>query len=162
MSSLSVFDLMVMHEFVAELPSGWLRRLAVYGRPVHYVDGYRLFREDDLADRLWLVNTGELAIDFHVPGRGDIEVERIGAGSVVGISALVSPYRWALGAVVVDEIRAVEFYAAGVRALMAEDSDLGRDIFRRLLRTSQDRLAAARHRLVELKAFPSDHPAAQG
>jgi len=162
MTSLSVFDLMVLHDFATELPSGWLRRLAVYGRPVHYVAGYRLFREDDNADRLWLVNSGLVAVDLHVPGRGDIEAERLGSGSVVGVSALVPPYRWALGAIVVEDVRAVEFYAAGVRAIMAEDPDLGRDLFQRLLRTSQDRLAAARHRLVELSAFPAERPAAHG
>lgn len=162
MTSLSVFDLMVLHDFVADLPSGWLRRLAVYGRPVHYLAGYRLFREDDNADRLWLVHSGEISIDFHVPGRGDIEAGRIGGGSVAGISAVVPPYRWALGAVVVDDMRAVELYAAGVRAIMAEDPDLGRELFLRLLQASQDRLASARHRLVELNAFPSDRPAARG
>src|SRR5512144_2922752 len=98
MTSLSVFDLMVLHDFVADLPGGWLRRLAVYGRPVHYIAGYRLYREDDNADRLWLVHSGEIAVDFHVPGRGDIEAERIGPGAVAGISALVPPYRWPLGA----------------------------------------------------------------
>jgi len=81
---------------------------------------------------------------------------------VVGVSALAAPYRWALGALVVDEIRAVGLYAAGVRAIMAEDPDLAQNLLRRLLRASQDRLATARHRLVELKAFPSDRPAARG
>jgi len=162
MTSLSVFDLMVLNDFVTDLRGGWLRRIAVYGRPVHYVAGYRLFREDDNADRLWLVNSGEVSVDLHVPGRGDIEAERLGPGSVVGVSALVPPYRWALGAVVVDDLRAVELYAAGVRAIMAEDPDLGRDLFRRLLRASQDRLTSARNRLIELNAFPADRPAARG
>jgi len=160
MASLTVFDLVALHDFVADLPSAWLRRLAVYGRLVHFVAGYRLFREDGIADRFWLPYSGVVAVDFHVPGRGDIKVERIGAGEVVGTSALLPPHRWRLGAVVVEELRAVEFYAAGVRAILAEDPDLGRDLYRRLLLVAEERLEAVRHRLVELYAYRSDRPGA--
>jgi len=156
MTSLTVFDLVALHEFVADLPGGWLRRLAVYGRPVHYLAGYRLFREVSVADRFWLMHAGVVGVDFHVPGRGDVEVERIGAGSMAGASALLPPYRWGLGAVVVEEVRAVEFYAVGVRALAAEDPDLGRELYQRVLAVAGERLQAARHRLVELYAYPHD------
>jgi CRP-like cAMP-binding protein len=162
MTALTVFDLLALHDFVADLPNGWLRRLAVYGRPVHYVAGYRMFREDGIADQFWLLHSGVVAVDFHVPGRGDIEAERIGAGAVVGTAALLPPYRWRLGALVVDDVRAVEFYAAGVRAIMAEDPDLGRELYRRLLLAAEERLEAARHRLVELYAYPSVRPASHG
>ncbi|WP_433732447.1 hypothetical protein ACQP2Y_23335 [Actinoplanes sp. CA-051413] len=35
-----------------------------------------------------------VALDFHVPGRGDIVIERVGAGGVVGWSWLLPPYPW--------------------------------------------------------------------
>ena len=81
---------------------------------------------------------------------------------MVGTSALLPPYRWRLGGLVVDEVRAVEFYAAGVRAIMAEDADLGRELYRRLLLVAEERLEAARHRLVELYTYPSGRPASRG
>jgi len=154
MASLSVFDLLAMHDFVADLPSARLHRLARAGRPVFQGAGTRLFREDAVADRFWLVHSGAVAIDFHVPGRGDIVIERIGPGTVVGWSWSRPPYRWRFGAVVAEDIRAVEFDAAQVRALMDDDPGLGREIDRRLLDVVGDRLQAARHRLVELYAYP--------
>ena len=109
MPSLSVFDLLTLHGFVGDLNEEWLRRLATAGRPVFRSTGHRLFREDAPAKRFWLVHSGVVALDFHVPGRGEIVVERVGPGTVVGWSWARPPYRWRFGAVVAEDIRAVEF-----------------------------------------------------
>jgi len=154
MAPLTVFDLLALHDFVGDLPAGWLRRLAVHGRPAFHSTGRRLFREDATADRFWLVHSGSVAVDLHVPGRGDVVVERVGPGGVLGWSWLLEPHRWRFGAVVAEDIRAVEFDAAGVRALMAEDPELGRELNARFLAIVAERLQAARRRLVELYAYP--------
>jgi len=156
MPSLTTFDLLAVHGFVADLPVDWLRRLAVHGRPVFHATGTRLFREDGPADRFWLVHTGSVAIDFHVPGRGNVVIERLGPGAAIGWSWLLEPHHWRFGAVVAHDVRAVEFDAARVRALIAEDPDLGRELTARFLAVVTTRLQAARHRLVELYAYPSD------
>jgi len=62
---------------------------------------------------------------------------------------------WRFGAVVAEDIRAVEMDAVRVRAMIAEDAELGRELTARLLDTVSDRLQAARHRLVELYAYYS-------
>ncbi|MFF5289478.1 Crp/Fnr family transcriptional regulator [Paractinoplanes globisporus] len=153
---LSVFDLLVLHPVVADLPAGWLHRLALHARPVCHFAGYRLFREDAPADRFWLVHSGAVAIDLHVPGRGDIVVEELAPGSAVGWSWLLPPYRRRFGAIVVGDIRAVELDAAQVRSLVAEDAELGRELENRFLAVVADRLQAARNRLVDLYAYPPD------
>lgn len=77
-SALSVFDLLAMHPLIAGLPAGWLHRLAAFGQPVYRFTGHRLFREDGPADRFWLVHSGTVALDLHVPGRGDVVIEKAG------------------------------------------------------------------------------------
>ncbi|MDI6098714.1 cyclic nucleotide-binding domain-containing protein [Actinoplanes sp. NEAU-A12] len=154
MSTLSVFDLLAMHPLVADLPAGWLHRLAPHARPVHLVTGHRLFHEDGPADRFWLVHSGAVALDLHVPGRGDVVIDRLGAGAMVGWSWLLAPHRWRFGAVVAEDVRALELDAARVRAVLAADIDLGRQLDARFLAVAADRLQAARHRLVELYACP--------
>jgi CRP-like cAMP-binding protein len=156
MPSLSVFDLLTLHEFGAGLPAGWLHRLARHARPVYRGTGHRLCREDQPAERFWLVHTGNVAVDLYVPGRGDVVIERLGAGSVLGWSWLLPPHRWRFGAMVADHLRALEFEAAPVRALMAEDADLGRELNARFLAVVAGRLQAARHRLADLYAYPAD------
>ncbi|MFG1605197.1 Crp/Fnr family transcriptional regulator [Actinoplanes sp. NPDC049265] len=158
MTSLTVFDQVAMHGFLSDLPADRLRRIAVHGRPVLRHPGTRLFAEGDPAESFWLVRSGVVALDFAVPGRGDIRFEQITGGSVVGWSWLVPPHRCTLGAVVAQEMRAVEFRAAGVRALIGEDPDLGRELHTRFLAVVADRLAASRRRLATLYALsqPTD------
>jgi CRP/FNR family cyclic AMP-dependent transcriptional regulator len=154
MTSMSVFDQLAMHAFIADFPAVWLRRMAMAGRPVHLPAGRRLFREDAAADRFWLLCGGVVTVDLHVPGRGDIVVERIGPETVLGWSWSRPPYRWRFGAVVAEDARAVEFDATRVRALMADDAVLGRELDARLLDVAAERLQAARHRLVEFLRLP--------
>jgi CRP-like cAMP-binding protein len=118
--------------------------------------GHRLCREDAYADRFWLINSGAVAVDFYVPGRGDIVVEQIGAGAPVGWSWVRPPFRWRFGAVVADDVHAVEFDAVRVRDLIAEDADLGRELTMRMLDVMSDRLQYTRHRLIELYAYPGE------
>jgi CRP/FNR family cyclic AMP-dependent transcriptional regulator len=156
MSSLSVFDLLAMHDTVSDLPANWLQRLAGTARPVFLGLGHRLCREDAHADHFWLINSGTVAIDFYVPGRGDIVVERVGAGAPVGWSWMRPPFRWRFGAVVADNVHAIEFDAARVRTLIKEDPDLGRELTGRILDVVSGRLQSARHRLIELYAYPKE------
>ena len=117
-----------------------------------------MFREDAPADRFWLVHSGAVALDFHVPGRGHIVIERVSSGVVIGWSWARSPYRWRFGTIVAEDIRAVEMDAVRVRALIAEDAELGREFTARLLDTVAERLQATRHRLLELYAYPDGTP----
>jgi CRP/FNR family cyclic AMP-dependent transcriptional regulator len=156
MSSLSVFDLLALHDFAADLPAAGLHRLAACGRCVYHPTGHRLTREEGPADRFWLVRSGGVAIDFHVPGRGDIVVERLGADSVVGWSWLLPPYRWRFGAIVSEDIRALEFDGPRVRALIDREPEFGRQLQSRFLTVMADRLQAARHRLLQLYAVARD------
>ncbi|MEV4642926.1 cyclic nucleotide-binding domain-containing protein [Actinoplanes sp. NPDC049548] len=162
MAPLTVFDRLALHPFVGDMPTEWLRRLAVLGRPVLRHSGSRLFHEGAPANSFWLLTSGAVALDFAVPGRGAIVIERIEAEAPVGWSWLLPPYRWSLGAVVADECQAVEFDAPRVRRLMAEDAELGRELSMRFLAVLADRLKAARVRLVELYAYPVDPAEVQG
>ncbi len=149
MTFLSTFDLLALHELTAELPAGWLRRLAACGCPVTYQAGDRLFREDALAARIWLIHSGAVTFDLHVPGRGDVAVERCGPGSVIGWEAMVPPYRWGFGAVALETVQAVELRATAVRGFVGDDSDFGREFCALLLARAGAGLHAARYRLVE-------------
>lgn len=154
MTFLSTYDLLALHDFVADLPAAWLHRLAVYARPVEFRPGERLFREDGLADRLWLVHSGVVVLDLHVPGRGDIEVDRLGADAVLGWETLIPPHRWSFGAVSAEQTYAVEFYAGGLRGFAGDDPEFGREFCVRLLSRVSDSLQVARHRLLRERLFP--------
>lgn len=148
-------DLLSAHPFLQGLPEPWLDRLSFQAHPVVWHTGQRLFHEGRPAGRFWLVRSGRVALDMAIPGRGDVVIETIEAGSVLGWSWLFYPYRWHFGAVAAEQTSAVEFDAAGVRRLIADDAELGRDLTNRFISVLVDRLQAARIRLGQLYEFPT-------
>jgi CRP/FNR family transcriptional regulator, cyclic AMP receptor protein len=149
-SSLTVFDHLALHGLVADLPSRWLQRLAACGSSVAWPTSTRLLREHSPADHLWLVCSGVVQLDFHVPG-GDVPIERIGADGVLGWSCLVRPFRSSVGAFVVEECKAVELRAGPLRELIAEDPMFGLEFTTRVLSVASQRLRVARERAADLR-----------
>ena len=86
--------------------------LADAGRDVSYPAGRTVITEGQPADRCWLIRRGQVRLDAFVPGRGDIVVQTLGGGDLLGWSWLVPPYRWHFGAHAVEPVLAVEFDSA--------------------------------------------------
>ncbi|MFB9363276.1 cyclic nucleotide-binding domain-containing protein [Actinoplanes nipponensis] len=147
---MTVFDELVLHPFLGDLPMGWLHRLAAHGRTVVRPAGYRLCRPDGPAECCWLLRSGAVDLDGPGPGRGDVVLGHVGADGVVGCSWLVEPYRYVSGAVVTEEIRAVEFAAAGLRNLIGEDPALGLELTTRFVTVLTGRLRTSTRRWAEL------------
>jgi CRP-like cAMP-binding protein len=90
-----------------------------------------------------------------LPGRGDVVVETLGPGAVLGWSWLFEPYRWHFGAVAVEETLTVEMDGAGVRRLCEQDPALGYELTRRFMAVVVHRLQANRMRLLDLYGGPA-------
>jgi CRP/FNR family cyclic AMP-dependent transcriptional regulator len=146
----ATMDLLTTHPFLSGMPAPWLERLSYQSRRAVYHGGSRLFREDGRAEHFWLIRDGRISLEFHVPGRGDVVIDQIGAGSVLGWSWMFPPYRWHFGAVAAEQTLAIEFDGPGVLKLCEQDPALGLDVTRRFSAILIDRLQAARMRLVDL------------
>jgi CRP/FNR family transcriptional regulator, cyclic AMP receptor protein len=142
------------HPFVAGLPHA--AELAGRARSTEFAPGSRLFDEGDEADRFWLIQTGKVALDLHVPGREGVVIETLGDGEVLGWSWLFPPYRWHFGARAVATTHAVEFDGRAVRAVCDADPLLGYALTRRFLGVMLDRLQSTRVRLLDL--YAADRP----
>jgi CRP-like cAMP-binding protein len=127
-------------------------RLIHLAREVSFDAGARLFEEGRHADHFWIVRTGTVALDLHVPGRRPAVIETLGHGELVGWSWHFPPYIWQLGAEAMSPVRAWEFDAEAVRALCAGDPDFGRAVAVWVGRVVAQRLHASRVRLLDLYA----------
>ncbi len=119
-------------------------------RPVRFSGGTRIFEEGSQADRFWIIRSGSVALDIHVPGRHAATVETLGSEDLLGWSWLFPPYVWHLGASVLVPVQALEFDAKDVRALCEEDADLGRALYHQVAGIVARRLHASRTRLLDL------------
>jgi CRP/FNR family cyclic AMP-dependent transcriptional regulator len=142
------------HPFFAELTAEQIAVLSGDGAPMAYGPGERIFAEGGVADRFWLLDTGSVALDMRVPGRGDQVIETLLGGTVLGWSWLHPPYRWHFGANTLEPVTAVRFDAAAVRLRCETDPEFGYAILNRLTQIITERLQATRLRLLDLWSRP--------
>ncbi|UXY25230.1 Crp/Fnr family transcriptional regulator [Streptomyces sp. HUAS TT20] len=134
------------------LPAEHRERLMRLAHEVTFDAGTRVFEEGRRADRFWIVRTGTVALDLHVPGRRPAVIESLGRDELVGWSWHFPPYVWHLGAEAMSPVRAWEFDAEAVWAVCAEDPEFGRAIAVWVGRVVAQRLRASRIRLLDLYA----------
>ncbi|MFI5875263.1 cyclic nucleotide-binding domain-containing protein [Streptomyces sp. NPDC051445] len=128
------------------------RRLMRLAREVSIPQGTRLFEEGQRADRFWIIRTGNVDLDMHVPGRRAAVIENLGHNELIGWSWLFTPHNWHLGAEAITPVRAYEFDATAVRSLCQDDPALGNDVTRWVGEIVAHRLRSARTRLLDLYA----------
>lgn len=143
------------YPFLDQLPEPWLDLLSLLGHRVSYPTGYRLFSEGGRAEHFWLLTGGEVGLDIHVPGRGDVLIETIHPGSVLGWSWMFPPYRWHFGAVSAGRVHAIRFSGADVVRACRQDPALGMYLMQRFVGVVVDRLQATRLRLLDLYGYQS-------
>jgi CRP-like cAMP-binding protein len=150
----SVLDLLAAHPFMDGLTPSQLQRLAAWAHRSQFREGSRIFTEGGRADRFWLIRDGHVALDTQVPGRGEVVIETLGPGSVLGWSWRFAPYVWHFGATAVEPTLTIEFDGAGVHRVCNEDPALGYALTSRFMRVVIDRLQNTRIRLLDLYRSP--------
>jgi len=143
------------HPFLRGMPCDQLGLLTATACDVRFPARYRLFEDGGNATRFWLIQSGHVSLDLHVPGEGPVVIETIGMGELLGWSWLFPPYRWAFGAVAATPVEAFEFDAPAVREACAADPGLGYELNQRITRVLAKRLQATRIRLISRSSYPA-------
>ncbi|WP_409236427.1 Crp/Fnr family transcriptional regulator [Streptomyces sp. PA5.6] len=140
------------HSMPRALPPEHRQRLMRFAAEVSIPQGTRLFEEGGHADRFWIIRTGSIALDMHVPGRKAAVIETLGHNQLLGWSWLFTPHSWHLGAEALTPVRAYEFDAASVLAACRDDPELNVTVTRWVGDIVAHRLRSARTRLLDLYA----------
>ncbi|WP_432825961.1 Crp/Fnr family transcriptional regulator [Dactylosporangium sp. CA-092794] len=151
---ITTYDLLAAHPFLAGLQPRHLERLSHWAHRAPFPAATRIFDENGRAEHCWLIREGFVNLDTAVPGRGDVIVETLGPGSVLGWSWLFPPYRWHFGAVTVGPVLAIALDGPGLRGLCAADPQLGYELTTRFMAVVVDRMQATRVRLLDLYRAP--------
>ena len=146
------------HQFTRGMPADYVAALSGAAKHIKVPARYRLFDEGGTADRFWLIQAGQVALDMNVPGRGPVVIEALGMGDVIGWSWLYPPYQWRLGAVALRPTQAFEVDGPAVRQMCAADAGFGYELTRRFLAVVVHRLQATRTRLIDISAQPVQWP----
>src|SRR5437868_15212691 len=88
-------EALASHPFLHGMPRDHLAVLAGTARDVTFPVRHRLFEDGGSATRFWLIQSGHVDLDLHVPGQGRMKIDTIGMCELLGWSWFFPPYQWA-------------------------------------------------------------------
>ena len=125
-------------------------------REVAFPAGIRMFEENDPASGCWLILSGRVALENHVPGRGSVVVQTLEGGDVLGWSWVMPPRRWHLSASVMEHTNTIELDTDRLLQLAERDPVFGYRLLLGMFEVVLNRLQSTQARLLRLYRSPRE------
>lgn len=116
----------------------------------HVRAGTLIAREGDAADRFFLIRAGQVALQLDVPGRGELTLQTMHAGEIVGWAWLFAPYRWQHDARATADCQLTAFDGACLRGKCETDHELGYALMGRFAASLAETLHATQLQLLDV------------
>ena len=145
-----VETLISRHPFLQGMSPHQLRLLSDCAMRAHFAAGELVFRAGEPANRFYLLQQGRVALEACTKTQGNVLVEIIGAGDVLGWSWLFPPYFWRFSARALEPTEAIFIYGTPLREECEFDHELGYELLKRMAEVMVKRLQAARKQWLEL------------
>ncbi len=139
------------HPFCAGLEAAHVHAMSQLASERTLAAGSFVLRRGQAARALSLVVDGDISLEIVEPGSDAIVLETLHEGDTVGWSWLFPPHRWTFDARCLSTVELVQLDADQLRALMASDPALGRDLAVRVGQLVVQRLQLTRAQLVEIQ-----------
>lgn len=136
--------------FFSGMAENHIEQLETCSELVSFKAGDFLLKEGDAADRFFLIQRGDVAIESHAPGGGALTVSKTGAEGVVGYSWLFPPYRYAFDARAVTDVEAIRLNGKELRERAENEPELGYQLMKRFAEIMLRRMQATRRQLLNL------------
>jgi CRP-like cAMP-binding protein len=151
------------HPFVLGLSEHHIRLLVDCAMQTHFEPQQVIFREGETANRFYLIEDGNVALESSISGGAQVVIDNIGGGDLLGWSWLFPPYVWHFSARATQPTTAIFFYGTVLREYCDRDQALGFELFKRMSEVMTRRLQSARTRLLAAYAAHPDlaEPAGQ-
>jgi CRP-like cAMP-binding protein len=139
-----------LHPFLAGMNRKQLALLTDCAMAVPITKGQVIFREGELADRFYLIETGKVILESS-GGLGDpVVIDTIGAGDLLGCSWMFPPHTWRFTARAVVPTAAIFFAGRILREYCGRDHSLGYELFKRMTLVMNRRMQAARSKMLTI------------
>jgi CRP-like cAMP-binding protein len=138
------------HPFLSDTSDDLIETLTSCASNVVLQEGARLFREGENATNFYLIRSGRVALEIQAGEKGQIRVQTLGPGEVLGWSWLISPYRRHFDAVAVEEVHVFAIDATCLRTKCETDHHFGYEMLRRFSAVLERRLEATRLQLLDM------------
>jgi CRP/FNR family cyclic AMP-dependent transcriptional regulator len=139
-----------LHPFLVGMNRRQLALLTDFAMAVQFKKGQVIFREGELANRFYLIETGKVILESS-GGLGDpVVIDTIGAGDLLGWSWLFPRHTWHFTARAIEATTAIFFYGTILREYCEEDHSLGFELLKRVSLVMNRRMQAARNKMLTI------------
>lgn len=143
-------SLIVKHPFLSGLDPHFYHFFDECAVLRRYDRGQEIFHEHGNAEHFYLIESGKVALETFVPGRGMVTIQTLGPGEALGWSWLFPPHQWHFSASATEATELIEFDAAHLREKGEENRDFGNELISRVARILLERLQGTREQLIDL------------
>jgi CRP/FNR family transcriptional regulator, cyclic AMP receptor protein len=145
-------DQLRAHPFFRDLSDAHLATLTGCAMPASFSAGERIFTEGEVANRFYLIRSGEITLSAETTPHEHADVQVLKAGDVLGWSWLFPPYYWHFSATARTPVEAIFFYGTRLREHCEQDPALGYELLKRVSKIVIGRLQMARQELLKSKS----------
>ena len=136
--------------FCQDLDPSLLEQLAGVSKPVSFPLGSVIFREGEPALRLYLIHAGRVSLEICAPGVGCRRILTLGAGELLGWSAVLQQTHLTATARALEPTDMIEVEAARVLTLCEHSPRFGYEFMKRSALALAKRLSATRLQLLNV------------
>lgn len=151
-------ELLRRYPFFGLLTEAQLKAIAMIAEETSFEGKTIIFKENDRADRMFLLVQGSVDIFFTVNTEGVLDfskeflVGEINPGDVFGISALLEPNKYATTAKADQYIRVISIDTVAFRSLLEQDLKMSYVIMHQVAKEYAERLHLTRIQLAAARA----------
>jgi len=138
------------HPFFRGFEESHMETILSCGASVRFDAGQFLYREGEKANTFYLIRSGRVALETHIPEQGTIVFQTIGEDEIVGWAWLFPPFLWHTDARAIETVRAIAMNGICLRAKCEEDHELGYEMMKRFAQIIIQRLRASRLQLLDI------------
>jgi CRP-like cAMP-binding protein len=128
------------------------KEIALVSEEVELKKGAWLFKEGDAADDFYLIISGKVSLMMNMDASDSrqLELDTLVRGDPLGLSALIEPHLYQMGALAEDDTRLVKIDAQAMADLLAKYPQMGYRVMMAVARMAGERLNHLRVRFVSL------------
>lgn len=154
----TVFQQIRQHPFFEGFPETLFDGLKLCAQEVTFSAADQIYSEGDDAEEFFLIQTGRVALELHAGHHGNLIIQTIGPGEVLGWSWLFAPFRRRFDARALTPVVALALEAECLRRQCEQDHHLGHELYRRFSEVVVTNLQAARIQLLDLYSRKPPRP----
>jgi CRP/FNR family cyclic AMP-dependent transcriptional regulator len=137
------------HPFLSGMAPKHVDLIVEGAKQAEYEADHILIREGEPANQFFLIESGLVALEACVPGKGSAPIHMVSDGEPLGWSWLFPPFAWHFCARAVKPTRAIVLNGGHLLVLCEENHDFGFDVMRRIAQIVIARMEATSKKLLE-------------